>query len=152
MAVHSGYLIYRIFKEAGLPAGVLQFLPCLDAPTMCETIFSHPDFASLHFTGSTKVFKNLWRDIGQKIHVYKSYPRIVGETGGKNFHLVHASADVRMTVIESLRAAFEYQGILLVALNVGYAHKLDQVRNVAHCPGFMCQYRSGRPKVASRIS
>ncbi|CAD6579877.1 MAG: 1-pyrroline-5-carboxylate dehydrogenase [Cyphobasidiales sp. Tagirdzhanova-0007] len=119
MAVHSGYLIYRIFKEAGLPAGVLQFLPCLDAPTMCETIFSHPDFASLHFTGSTKVFKNLWRDIGQKIHVYKSYPRIVGETGGKNFHLVHASADVRMTVIESLRAAFEYQGILLVALNVG---------------------------------
>lgn len=81
MAVHSGYLISKIFTEAGLPDGVIQFLPTLDAPAMCKTVFAHPEFASLHFTGSTKVFKELWKEIGNNIHTYKSYPRIVGETG-----------------------------------------------------------------------
>lgn len=84
---------------------------------MCTTILAHQDFASLHFTGSTKVFKKLWRDIGNNIDIYKSYPRIVGETGGKNFHLVHTSADVSMAVIESVRAAFEYQGKPLADVN-----------------------------------
>lgn len=123
MAVHSGYLISKIFTEAGVPPGVIQFLPCLDAPTMCKQIFAHPEFASLHFTGSTKVFKQLWRDIGNNIDTYKSYPRIVGETGGKNFHLVHPSADVHMAVIESVRAAFEYQGQKCSALSRLYVPK-----------------------------
>lgn len=81
MAIHSGYLISKIFKEAGLPDGVIQFLPILDAPKMCKIVFDHRDFASLHFTGSTKVFKFLWKEIGNRIDLYKSYPRIVGETG-----------------------------------------------------------------------
>lgn len=84
MAMHSGYLIYKIFEEAGLPAGVIQFVPTLDAEGMCETVFAHKEFASLHFTGSTKVFKKLWRDIGNNIDNYRSYPRIVGETGAWN--------------------------------------------------------------------
>jgi len=117
MAIHSGYLISKIFTEAGLPAGVIQFVPTLDAAGMCETVFKHREFASLHFTGSTKIFKKLWRDIGNNIDIYKSYPRIVGETGGKNFHLVHSSADVKMAVIESIRAAFEYQGQKCSALS-----------------------------------
>jgi len=110
MAVHSGYLISKIFTEAGLPSGVIQFLPSLDAAGMCKTVFAHREFASLHFTGSTSIFKKLWKDIAMNIENYRSYPRIVGETGGKNFHLVHESANVNMAVIETIRAAFEYQG------------------------------------------
>lgn len=87
MAIHSGYLIHQIFKEAGLPDGVIQFLPVLDPNEMCKIIFEHRDFASLHFTGSTHVFKKLWSDIGQNIGKYKSYPRIVGETGEWIFFL-----------------------------------------------------------------
>lgn len=81
MAVHSGYLIAKIFQEAGLPNGVIQFLPVLDPKEMCNIVFNHFEFASLHFTGSTKVFKSLWKEIGDNIDRYKSYPRIVGETG-----------------------------------------------------------------------
>lgn len=81
MAVHSGYLIQQIFQEAGLPDGVIQFLPVENPVEMCKIVFEHRDFASLHFTGSTKVFKQLWADIGNNINKYKSYPRIVGETG-----------------------------------------------------------------------
>lgn len=84
MAIHSGYLIARIFKEAGLPDGVIQFLPVLDPTPMCKIVFNHSEFASLHFTGSTKVFKSLWKEIGNNIDRYKSYPRIVGETGKLN--------------------------------------------------------------------
>ncbi|KAK9897469.1 delta-1-pyrroline-5-carboxylate dehydrogenase 1 [Cystobasidium minutum MCA 4210] len=123
MAVHSGYLIQQIFQEAGLPDGVIQFLPVENPVEMCKIVFEHRDFASLHFTGSTKVFKQLWADIGNNINKYKSYPRIVGETGGKNFHLVHKSADVRMAVIESIRAAFEYQGQKCSALSRLYVPK-----------------------------
>ncbi|KAL7008531.1 1-pyrroline-5-carboxylate dehydrogenase [Cystobasidiomycetes sp. EMM_F5] len=125
MAAHSGYLISKIFAEAGLPSGVIQFLPTYDAAGMCERVFAHKEFASLHFTGSTKVFKKLWRDIGNNIELYKSYPRIVGETGecGKNYHLVHSSANVRAAVIESVRAAFEYQGQKCSALSRLYVPK-----------------------------
>lgn len=84
MAIHSGYLIAKIFKEAGLPDGVIQFLPVLDPTPMCKIVFNHSEFASLHFTGSTKVFKSLWKEIGNNIDRYKSYPRIVGETGKLN--------------------------------------------------------------------
>ena len=110
-ATYSNYLIHRILLEAGLPPSVIQFVP--GAPEhVVTTALSHRDFAGLHFTGSTKVFKGLWKEIGDKVGqgAYKSYPRVVGETGGKNWHLVHQSADVKNAVLQSVRSAFEYQG------------------------------------------
>ncbi|KAI9595060.1 Aldehyde/histidinol dehydrogenase [Syncephalis fuscata] len=109
MAVYSNYLVYRILEEAGLPAGVVQFIPG-PAPEVTKQVLASPDFASLHFTGSTHVFRHLWKEIGNNIEHYKSYPRIVGETGGKNFHMIHKSADVVNAVHQTVRAAFEYQG------------------------------------------
>ncbi|KAJ1990789.1 1-pyrroline-5-carboxylate dehydrogenase [Dimargaris cristalligena] len=108
-ATLSNYFIYEILVEAGLPAGVIQFVPG-PAAEMAQQVFAHPDFAALHFTGSTHVFKGLWKTIAQNIDSYRSYPRIVGETGGKNFHLIHNSAPVRSTALQTIRAAFEYQG------------------------------------------
>ncbi|CAG8477665.1 4352_t:CDS:10 [Paraglomus occultum] len=110
-AVYSNYLIYEILVEAGLPAGVIQFVPG-PAADMTKTVLSSPHFAALHFTGSTAVFKQIWHTIGENLHldVYRSYPRIVGETGGKNFHMIHESANLRNAVMQTLRAAFEYQG------------------------------------------
>ncbi|MBW0476475.1 hypothetical protein O181_016190 [Austropuccinia psidii MF-1] len=121
MAVYANYLTYKLLEEAGLPKGVIQFLPVGpgDVEHACKQIFDHPDFASLHFTGSTAVFRKLWSDISQRVltGTLKSYPRIVGETGGKNFHLVHSSAQIRSTVLQSLRAGFEYSGQKCSALS-----------------------------------
>ncbi|GBC09769.1 hypothetical protein RclHR1_00910019 [Rhizophagus clarus] len=108
-ALLSNWIIMEILREAGLPDGVIQFIPG-PAENITETIFKSPDFSSLHFTGSTAVFKKLWKDIGNNINIYKSYPRIVGETGGKNFHLLHKSANVQNAVSQTVRGAFEYQG------------------------------------------
>ncbi|KAI9495772.1 1-pyrroline-5-carboxylate dehydrogenase [Zychaea mexicana] len=111
-AVYSNYLVYQLFEEAGLPAGVIQFVPG-PAEEICAAALSSPDFASLHFTGSTHVFRKLWKDIGNNIDLYKSYPRIVGETGGKNFHILHpdlASADLKHAALQTIRGAFEFQG------------------------------------------
>ncbi|KAI8827232.1 Aldehyde/histidinol dehydrogenase [Fimicolochytrium jonesii] len=109
MAMYSNYLVFQILKEAGLPDGVIQFVPG-DAESIAKECFDHPDFAGLHFTGSTGVFKNLWKQIGTNIDKYKSYPRIVGETGGKNMHFLHKSADVRSAALQTIRGAFEYSG------------------------------------------
>lgn len=108
-ATYSNYIIYKILAEAGLPAGVIQFVPGPPEEVVGQAI-SHPDFAGLHFTGSTFVFKKLWKDIASNLDKYKGYPRIVGETGGKNFHLVHPSAEVTNAVNQTVRGAFEYQG------------------------------------------
>ncbi|CAG8606087.1 2283_t:CDS:2 [Funneliformis mosseae] len=105
----SNWVIMEILREAGLPDGVIQFIPG-PAEEITDVILKSPDFASLHFTGSTFVFKHLWKTIGNNIDTYKSYPRIVGETGGKNFHMVHKSADVPNVVNQTIRSAFEYQG------------------------------------------
>jgi 1-pyrroline-5-carboxylate dehydrogenase len=99
----------EILEEAGLPAGVIN-LVFASGPTMGEVIFNHPEFAGLHFTGSTGVFQNLWATIGNNIHKYRSYPRIVGETGGKDFIFAHPTADVEQLVTAMVRGAFEYQG------------------------------------------
>ncbi|KDQ15460.1 hypothetical protein BOTBODRAFT_625110 [Botryobasidium botryosum FD-172 SS1] len=115
-AIYSNYLIYQILKEAGLPDGVIQFVPG-PAPQIVSQVLTSPDFAALHFTGSTFVFKKLWRDISNNLDTYKSYPRIVGETGGKNFHLIHSSAEVRNAVLQSVRSAFEYSGQKCSALS-----------------------------------
>lgn len=116
MAVYSNYLMLQILQEAGLPAGVIQFCPG-PAGEVVSTALAHREFASLHFTGSTQIFKKLWQQIAGNIENYRSYPRIVGETGGKNFHFVHSSANVEHAVHQTIRAAFEYQGQKCSALS-----------------------------------
>ncbi|CAJ0630595.1 16932_t:CDS:2 [Entrophospora sp. SA101] len=108
-ATLSNWIVLEILREAGLPDGVIQWIPG-PAVEITQQILKSPEFASLHFTGSTSVFKQLWKDIGNNIDIYKSYPRIVGETGGKNYHMVHESADVSNAVNQTIRAAFEYSG------------------------------------------
>ena len=107
--VYSAQLFMRILKEAGLPDGVIN-LVYVDGPTLGDVCFNHPDFDGIHFTGSTAVFKSIWKIIGENTKIYKSYPRIVGETGGKDFVLAHKSADVDVLVTALCRGAFEYQG------------------------------------------
>lgn len=107
--VYSAQMFMKVLKEAGLPDGVIN-LVFIEGPVIGEVVFNHPDFAGLHFTGSTGVFNYMWATIGKNMSAYKSYPRIVGETGGKDFVLVHKSADVDAVVTALARGAFEYQG------------------------------------------
>lgn len=107
--VYAAKVIMEIFKEAGLPDGVIN-LVYVSGPDAGDVIFKHPKFAGIHFTGSTAVFQNIWKSIGDNIHRYESYPRIVGETGGKDFILVHPSADLDVANTAIVRGAFEYQG------------------------------------------
>ncbi|MBP8776376.1 MAG: L-glutamate gamma-semialdehyde dehydrogenase [Bacteroidaceae bacterium] len=108
-AIHSNYLLMKVFKEAGLPDGVVNFIPGKGS-LIGKVITNSPDFAGLHFTGSTATFNSLWRQIGENLSTYKSYPRIVGETGGKNFIFVHPSAPATEVATAIVRGAFEYQG------------------------------------------
>ena len=107
--IYSAQLFMRILKEAGLPDGVINIV-YVDGPTLGDTCFKHPEFAGVHFTGSTGVFNHMWKQIGENISNYKSYPRIVGETGGKDFVMVHPTADVDTVVTALARGAFEFQG------------------------------------------
>ncbi|KAF7716018.1 Delta-1-pyrroline-5-carboxylate dehydrogenase, mitochondrial [Penicillium ucsense] len=110
-AIASNWFVHKVLLEAGLPENVIQFVPG-DAEEVTSTVLAHREFAALHFTGSTDVFRMLYGKISQGVAEgkYRSYPRIVGETGGKNFHLVHRSADVRNAAVQTVRGAFEYQG------------------------------------------
>ncbi|MGN6297753.1 MAG: L-glutamate gamma-semialdehyde dehydrogenase [Ginsengibacter sp.] len=107
--VYSAQMFMRILKEAGLPDGVINLI-FVDGPVLGDVCFNHPDFAGIHFTGSTGVFNTMWKHIGENTKIYKSYPRIVGETGGKDFVIGHKSADVDVLVTALCRGAFEYQG------------------------------------------
>ncbi|MEQ1935369.1 MAG: aldehyde dehydrogenase family protein, partial [Fimbriimonadaceae bacterium] len=107
--IYSAQMFMRILIEAGLPAGVIN-LVYVDGPTVGEACFSHPEFAGVHFTGSTGVFNRMWKSIGENIANYRSYPRIVGETGGKDFVIAHPSADPEVVATALLRGAFEFQG------------------------------------------
>jgi 1-pyrroline-5-carboxylate dehydrogenase len=107
--VYSAQMFMKILKEAGLPDGVIN-LVFIDGPTIGEVVFNHPEFAGLHFTGSTGVFNKMWETIGKNTPIYKSYPRIVGETGGKDFVIAHKSANIDAVVTALARGAFEYQG------------------------------------------
>jgi 1-pyrroline-5-carboxylate dehydrogenase len=109
MATYSNYLVHKVLLEAGLPPSVVQFVPGPPAEVVGQCI-DHKDFAGLHFTGSTHVFRGLWGKIAGNLDKYRGYPRIVGETGGKNFHLYHPSADISSGVVQAIRAAFEYSG------------------------------------------
>ena len=107
--IYSAKVLMDVFIEAGLPAGVINMI-FTDGKSTAEKILKHPDFTGLHFTGSTKVFQGMWKMIGENIHQYKTYPRIVGETGGKDFIMVHSSANVEAVATGMVRGAFEYQG------------------------------------------
>lgn len=107
--IYSAQVIMELFKEAGLPDGVINMVYC-DGPEAGDVVFNHPEFAGLHFTGSTAVFKHIWKTVGANIDKYKSYPRIVGETGGKDFIMVHKSAHADQVATSISRGAFEFQG------------------------------------------
>ena len=107
--VYSAQMFVRILKEAGLPDGVINLI-YVDGPTLGKICFNHRDFAGVHFTGSTGVFNNMWETIGKNMGMYKSYPRIVGETGGKDFVVAHKSANPDVVVTALVRGAFEFQG------------------------------------------
>lgn len=108
-AVYSAYFLMKLFEEAGLPPGVINFVPG-SGGQVGNPVMASPDLAGIHFTGSTAVFQNMWKTIGENIDKSKYYPRIVGETGGKDFIFAHHSADVDALVVAAIRGAFEYQG------------------------------------------
>ncbi|MFY8065876.1 MAG: L-glutamate gamma-semialdehyde dehydrogenase [Flavobacterium sp.] len=120
--VFSAKIIIDVFKEAGVPDGVINVV-FGDPVMITDTILAHPDFAGVHYTGSTFVFKEIWKKIGNNIHTYKTYPRIVGETGGKDFVLAHPSANVKQVVTGITRGAFEFQGQKCSAASRGYIPK-----------------------------
>lgn len=120
--IYSAWVLMDIFREAGLPAGVIN-LVYTDGPEAGDVVFKHPDFAGLHFTGSTGVFQNLWKTIGNNIQTYKSYPRIVGETGGKDFIIAHESANPKEVATAITRGAFEFQGQKCSAASRAYIPK-----------------------------
>jgi 1-pyrroline-5-carboxylate dehydrogenase len=108
-AVYSAYFLMKLWEEAGLPPGVINFIPG-SGGEVGDPVMASPDLAGIHFTGSTAVFQGMWKTVGNNINKSKYYPRIVGETGGKDFIFVHNSADVDALVVAALRGAFEYQG------------------------------------------
>lgn len=107
--VYSANVLMEIFQKAGVPDGVIN-LVYPSGPDAADVVFNHKDFAGIHFTGSTEVFQNIWQTIGNNIHKYRSYPRIVGETGGKDFIMAHKSAEAKSLAVAISRGAFEYQG------------------------------------------
>jgi 1-pyrroline-5-carboxylate dehydrogenase len=105
----SSYYVMRLLETAGLPPGVINFLPG-DAVSISNVILDHPDLGGIHFTGSTGVFNSMWQKVGQNLGKYRGYPRLVGETGGKDFIVVHPSADPQEVAVAAVRGAFEFQG------------------------------------------
>ncbi len=138
-AIYSGYFLVKLLEEAGLPPGVVNFVPGAGRK-IGDPALAHPDFAGIHFTGSTAVFHGMWRTIAQNLEHYRGYPRIVGETGGKDFVFAHASADVQALVTALIRGAFEYQGQKCSAASRAFVPRsrwptireslLDQLRTV----------------------
>lgn len=120
--IYSAAVIMEIYEEAGLPPGVINLI-YVDGPTAGEVIFNHPDFAGIHFTGSTGVFQRIWKTIGENIAKYKTYPRLVGETGGKDFVIAHASAHPKQVAVALSRGAFEFQGQKCSAASRAYIPK-----------------------------
>ncbi len=128
--IYSAHVLMKVFREAGVPDGVIN-LVFVDGPTAGEVIFSHPDFAGIHFTGGTGTFQRIWKTIGENIANYKTYPRIVGETGGKDFVLAHYSANTKALATALIRGAFEYQGQKCSAASRAYipANIWEEVKN-----------------------
>lgn len=120
--VYAAHVLMKVFRAAGVPAGVINLI-YPSGPDAADVVFRHKDFAGIHFTGSTGVFQDIWKSIGNNIHLYRSYPRIVGETGGKDFVLAHKSADPKIVSVALSRGAFEYQGQKCSAASRAYIPK-----------------------------
>uniref|UniRef100_A0A672RSI7 Multifunctional fusion protein n=1 Tax=Sinocyclocheilus grahami TaxID=75366 RepID=A0A672RSI7_SINGR len=108
-AMSASYAVYKILRESGLPPNIIQFIPA-DGPVFGDTITASEHLAGVNFTGSVPTFKRLWKQVAQNLDIYRNFPRVAGECGGKNFHFVHKSAEVRSVVTGSIRSAFEYGG------------------------------------------
>ncbi|MGA1845959.1 L-glutamate gamma-semialdehyde dehydrogenase [Deferribacter abyssi] len=121
-AVYAPYFIMKLLKEAGVPDGVINFIPG-PGSVVGNIVLRDPNLAGIHFTGSTEVFQNMWKIVGENIKNYKYYPRIVGETGGKDFVFAHSSADVKKLVTALVRGAYEYQGQKCSAASRAYLPK-----------------------------
>ncbi|GIY84824.1 hypothetical protein CDAR_282181 [Caerostris darwini] len=118
-AMLSNYIIFKLLKEAGFPPGVINFIPA-DGPVFGDVITKSEDLAGINFTGSLKTFKLLWKLTSENVDIYKNFPRLVGECGGKNYHFIHKTADVKSVVTSSIRSAFEYSGQKCSALDRMY--------------------------------
>lgn len=144
-AVYSASVIMEILMEAGLPAGVIN-LVFVSGPVAGDVIFSHPDFAGIHFTGSTGVFQDIWKTIGANIAGYKSYPRIVGETGGKDFIFADPTADTAALATAIVRGSFEYQGQKCSAASRVYIPKSIWAETWSKCEGQLRRVKMGPPE------
>lgn len=143
--VFSAKIIIDVFKEAGVPDGVINVV-FGDAVMISDTIFDHADFAGVHYTGSTFVFKEIWKKIGTNIHKYKTYPRIVGETGGKDFVVAHPSANVKQVATGLIRGAFEFQGQKCSAASRAYIPKSMWPAVEAELKSEMATIKMGSPE------
>ncbi|MDO4229309.1 MAG: L-glutamate gamma-semialdehyde dehydrogenase [Capnocytophaga sp.] len=143
--VFSANVIMEIFKEAGLPDGVINFING-DAAMITETLLASRDFAGIHFTGSTGVFQDIWRRIGNNIHNYKTYPKIVGETGGKDFIISHPSANSKQVATAITRGAFEYQGQKCSAASRVYLPKSKATEILNFVKEDVLSFKMGSPE------
>ena len=144
-AVYSAHVVMEIFKEAGLPDGVIN-LVFASGPVVAEEVMSHADFAGIHFTGSTEVFQSVWKKIGENIYKYKTYPRIVGETGGKDFIFADATADTTALATAMVRGAFEYQGQKCSAASRVYIPESIWEETWAKCEAQLKEVKMGPPE------
>ncbi|MBV6418167.1 MAG: 1-pyrroline-5-carboxylate dehydrogenase 1 [Steroidobacteraceae bacterium] len=140
----SSWRVMQVLLEAGLPPGVIEFVPG-DSAAITRAVLEDPRLAGIHFTGSTAVFQSLWQDVAQRIDRYRTYPRLVGETGGKNFVLAHASADVDALATALVRGAFEYQGQKCSAASRTYVPKSLWRAVRERCLAQMATFRMGDP-------
>ena len=148
--VFSAQVIMEIFQEAGLPNGVINMV--MGDPVMVtETVLASPDFSGLHFTGSTHVFKELWKNIGTNIHNYKTYPRIVGETGGKDFIIAHPSANAKQVATGISRGAFEFQGQKCSAASRVYLPKSMASEVLDYVKEDIASFKMGSPEDMSNF-
>ena len=141
-AVLSNYYLMKILQEAGVPDGVINFLPG-SGSTISDVVFASPDFAGVHFTGSTRTFNNFWKYIGNNIDNYKTYPKIVGETGGKDFIFAHHSANTQQLAVAIVRGAFEYQGQKCSAASRAYIPKEIWCETLEYIKGMIPQIQMG---------
>lgn len=143
--IYSAKVIMEVLMEAGLPDGVIN-LVFVSGPVAGKEIFSHRDFAGIHYTGSTEVFQSIWKTIGENIHLYKSYPRLVGETGGKDFVIAHKSANIEQLATALVRGAFEYQGQKCSAVSRAYLPKSIWPETKAKMGTFLSEIKMGPPE------
>lgn len=143
--VYSAQVIMELFKAAGLPDGVINMIT-VDGPVAGDVVFKHKEFAGLHFTGSSAVFKHLWKEIGVNIDAYRSYPRVVGETGGKDFILAHKSANAKEVAVGISRGAFEFQGQKCSAASRAYipSNMADEVIKLVKAD--LADFKMGSPE------